>query len=37
MATSFEATNAPFDRLTPQQIGVVEAALDIGYFRPARR
>ena len=34
MARSFEATNAPFDRLTPQQIGAVEAALDIGYFRP---
>ncbi len=34
MATSFDATNAPFDRLTPQQIGAVEAALDIGYFRP---
>ena len=34
MATAFDATNAPFDRLTPQQIGAVEAALDIGYFRP---
>ena len=34
MAKSFDATNAPFDRLTPQQIGAVEAALDIGYFRP---
>jgi CBS domain-containing protein len=34
MAKSFEATNAPFDRLTPQQIGALEAALDIGYFRP---
>jgi CBS domain-containing protein len=34
MATSFDATNAPFDRLTPQEIGAVEAALDIGYFRP---
>jgi CBS domain-containing protein len=34
MATSFDATNAPFDRLTPQQIGAVEAALDVGYFRP---
>ena len=34
MATAFDATNAPFDRLTPQQIGAVEAALDVGYFRP---
>ena len=34
MATAFDATNAPFDRLTPPQIGAVEAALDIGYFRP---
>ena len=34
MARSFDATNAPFDRLTPQQIGAVEAALDVGYFRP---
>ena len=34
MAKSFDATNAPFDRLTPQQIGAVDAALDIGYFRP---
>ena len=27
MATAFDATNAPFDRLTPQQVGAVEAAL----------
>jgi CBS domain-containing protein len=34
MATAFDPTNAPFDRLTPQQVGAVEAALDVGYFRP---
>jgi CBS domain-containing protein len=31
---SFDATNAPFDRLTPQEIDLVRASLDIGYFRP---
>lgn len=34
MAQSFDATNAPFDRLTPSEIDAVRAALDIGYFRP---
>ena len=34
MAQTFDATNAPFDRLTPGEIGAVRAALDIGYFRP---
>ncbi len=34
MAKSFDATNAPFDRLTPGEIDAVRAALDIGYFRP---
>jgi CBS domain-containing protein len=34
MAESFDATNAPFDRLTPQEIDTVRACLDIGYFRP---
>jgi len=34
MAKSFDATNAPFDRLTPGEVDAVRAALDIGYFRP---
>jgi len=34
MAQTFDAANAPFDRLTPQEAAAVEAALDIGYFRP---
>ncbi len=34
MAQSFDATNAPFDRLAPGEISAVRAALDIGYFRP---
>jgi CBS domain-containing protein len=34
MAQSFDATNAPFDRLSPSEIDAVRAALDIGYFRP---
>ncbi|MGD0185082.1 MAG: putative nucleotidyltransferase substrate binding domain-containing protein [Roseiarcus sp.] len=33
MAQSFDATNAPFDRLTPSEVDAVRAALDIGYFR----
>jgi CBS domain-containing protein len=34
MAQPFDAGHAPFNRLTPEEIGVVRAALDIGYFRP---
>jgi CBS domain-containing protein len=34
MAESFDAMNAPFDRLTPQETETVREALDIGYFRP---
>jgi CBS domain-containing protein len=34
MAQTFDPRNAPFDRLTPQQVGAVEGSLDIGYFRP---
>ena len=34
MAQSFDASNAPFDRLSPQEIEAVRAALDLGYFRP---
>ena len=34
MAQTFDAGNAPFDRLTPVEIDAVRAALDIGYFRP---
>jgi CBS domain-containing protein len=34
MPDSFNASNAPFDRLTPQEIEMVRASLDIGYFRP---
>ena len=34
MAQPFDAGNAPFNRLNPEEIGIVRAALDIGYFRP---
>ena len=34
MAQAFDASNAPFDRLTPTEVETVRAALDIGYFRP---
>ncbi len=34
MAQPFDASNAPFNRLSPEEIGLVRAALDIGYFRP---
>lgn len=34
MAQGFDATNAPFDRLSPTEVEAVRAALDIGYFRP---
>jgi CBS domain-containing protein len=34
MAQPFDAGHAPFNRLSPEEIGTVRAALDIGYFRP---
>jgi CBS domain-containing protein len=34
MAQPFDAGQAPFNRLSPEEIGIVRAALDIGYFRP---
>jgi CBS domain-containing protein len=34
MAQRFDAGHAPFNRLSPEEIGTVRAALDIGYFRP---
>jgi len=34
MAQPFDAGHAPFNRLTPKEIEIVRAALDIGYFRP---
>ncbi|WMT73350.1 putative nucleotidyltransferase substrate binding domain-containing protein [Bradyrhizobium sp. Ash2021] len=34
MPKAFDAANPPFDRLTPQQIETLRAALDIAYFRP---
>src|SRR5271155_2246471 len=34
MAQPFAAGHAPFNRLSPEEIGIVRAALDIGYFRP---
>ena len=34
MAQPFDAGHAPFNRLSPEEIGIVRAALDIGYFRP---
>ena len=34
MAQPFDASNAPFNRLSPEEISLVRAALDIGYFRP---
>jgi CBS domain-containing protein len=34
MAETFDAANAPFDRLTPSEVDAARAALDIGYFRP---
>ena len=34
MAQIFDARNAPFDRLRPEEIEVVRDALDIGYYRP---
>jgi CBS domain-containing protein len=34
MPNVFDAGNAPFDRLTPQEVETLRAALDIAYFRP---
>jgi CBS domain-containing protein len=34
MAQHFDAKNAPFDRLTAEEIDVVRDALDIAYYRP---
>jgi CBS domain-containing protein len=35
MPNAFDAANAPFDRLTSQEIETLRAALDIAYFRPS--
>jgi len=35
MAQHFDAKNAPFDRLTPEETELLQSKLDIGYFRPA--
>ena len=35
MAQSFDAADAPFDRLSAQEIETLRAALDIGYFHPS--
>ncbi len=34
MAQPFDAGAAPFNRLSPEEVGFVRNALDIGYFRP---
>ncbi len=34
MAQPFEAGNAPFNRLSPEEAAIVRDSLDIGYFRP---
>jgi CBS domain-containing protein len=34
MPNVFDAANAPFDRLTSQEVETLRAALDIAYFRP---
>ena len=34
MPNVFDATDPPFDRLTPQEVATLRAALDIAYFRP---
>ena len=34
MAQHFDARNAPFDRLSDDEIGLVRESLDIAYFRP---
>jgi CBS domain-containing protein len=34
MAQPFDASAAPFNRLSPEELEIVRNALDIGYFRP---
>ena len=34
MAQSFDITQAPFDRLTPDEIEILRGSLDVAYFRP---
>jgi CBS domain-containing protein len=34
MPNAFDASNAPFDRLTSQEVETLRSALDIEYFRP---
>ena len=34
MAQHFDPKNAPFDRLSPEEVRIVREALDIGYFCP---
>ena len=34
MPKAFDASNPPFDRLTPREIDTLREALDIGYYRP---
>ena len=34
MALPFDANDAPFNRLSLEELGIVRDALDIGYFRP---
>jgi len=34
MPKAFDAANPPFDRLTPNEVETLRAALDIAYFRP---
>ena len=34
MAQPFDASSAPFNRLSPEEVRTVRDALDIGYFRP---
>lgn len=34
MPNAFDATNPPFDRLSPQEVDKLRASVDIGYFKP---
>jgi CBS domain-containing protein len=34
MAQPFDASAAPFNRLSPEEVAIVRNALDIGYYRP---
>ncbi|MDE2578307.1 MAG: cyclic nucleotide-binding/CBS domain-containing protein [Hyphomicrobiales bacterium] len=34
MPNAFDAANPPFDRLTPGEIEMLRAAIDVGYFKP---